>query len=133
MPPVIRPAATSIAPCQMIQVIAPNSRKMTIAVISARSRMRRLAVAKTRSTASAKRDGLAALLVERLDDLHRAEHFAGDGADVGDAVLAAGRDLRAPGGRGTTIGSDDQRHAEQHQQPRAWARARTGCRRRRCR
>ena len=55
MPPLIRPAATSIAPCQMISVIAPNIRKMTIAVIIARSRMRRLAVANTRSTASAKR------------------------------------------------------------------------------
>ena len=40
----------------MIIVIALNIRKMTIAVMIERSRMRRLAVAKTRSTASAKRD-----------------------------------------------------------------------------
>ena len=105
MPPVIRPAATSIAPCQMTRVIAPNIRKMTIAVMTARSRMRRLAVANTRSTASAKRDRFAALLVECLDDLHRAEHFAGDGADVGDAVLAAARDLRALAARGGRSGT----------------------------
>ena len=57
---------------------------------------------------------LAPLLVERLDDLHRAEHFAGDRADVGDAVLAAGRD-RAHAAAEEDDRPDDQRHAEQHQ------------------
>ncbi len=56
VPPLIRPDDTSIAPCQMIMMIALNSRKMTIAVISARTSMRRLAVVKTRSTASPKRE-----------------------------------------------------------------------------
>jgi hypothetical protein len=28
------------------------------------------------------------LLIEGLDDLHRAENFAGDGSNVGDAILA---------------------------------------------
>ncbi len=55
MPPVIRPAATSIAPCQMIIVIAPNIMKIMKAVISARSRIRRFAVPNTRSTDSVKR------------------------------------------------------------------------------
>ena len=36
--------------------------------------------------------GFAGLLVERLHDLHRAEDFARDGADVGDPVLAPHRD-----------------------------------------
>ena len=68
-------------------VIAEKIREMTIAVIIARSRMRRLAVVNTVSGAG-ETLGLAALLVEGLDDLHRAQHFAGDRADVGDAVLA---------------------------------------------
>ena len=86
---------------------------MTIAVISARSRMRRLAAVKTVSVAAGEALALAALLVERLDDLHRAEHFAGDRADVGDAVLALGRygaDL-APEDDDR---DDDERNAEQH-------------------
>ena len=91
VPPLMRPAATSIAPCQMIIVIDPSIRKITIAVIKARRRIRLLAVAKTRSTASASHV-LALLLVERLDDPHRAEDFAVDRADVGDPVLAAPRD-----------------------------------------
>ena len=71
-----------------------------MAVISARSRMRCLAVANTVSVARGEALGLAALLAERLDDLHRAEHFAGDRADVGDAVLAAASRWRGRGGRG---------------------------------
>ena len=57
---------------------------------------------------------LAALLVERLDDLHRAEHFAGDGTHVGDAVLAAGRDRAhsAPEDRGRE--DDDHRREHDH-------------------
>ena len=55
MPPVIFPAATCVAPPQITIVIDPKMRKMTIAVIIARTRMRRLAVANTRCTASAKR------------------------------------------------------------------------------
>ena len=105
---VIRPAATSIAPCQMTIVIALNIRKMTIDVMIARTRMRRLAVANTRSTGIGEARCLAALLVERLDDLHRAEDFAGDRADVRNAVLAAleiARTFRPS----RTIGADDRR------------------------
>ena len=57
-------------------VIALNIRKMTMAVITARSRMRRLAVANTRFDGLGEAAGLARLLAECLDDLHRAEHFA---------------------------------------------------------
>ena len=55
VPPVIVPAATPSAPYQSKVVMAPNSSPMTIAVIVARSRMRRLAVAKLASTALVKR------------------------------------------------------------------------------
>ena len=57
--------------------------------------------------------GLAPLLVEGLDDLHRPEHLAGQRADVGDAVLAVagnGADPSPEQGQG----HDDQGNAEQH-------------------
>ena len=56
VPPLMRPALTSTAPCQMIMMIDPKARKMTIAVMTARSSIRFLAVANTRSTASEKRE-----------------------------------------------------------------------------
>ena len=55
MPPVMRPSATSVAPFQMIIVIAANIKAMTIAVMIARSRMRFLATEKTASVARVKR------------------------------------------------------------------------------
>jgi hypothetical protein len=55
---------------------------MTIAVISARITIRRRAVAKVVSTAGGETPLLAVLLVEPLDDLHRAEHFGHERADV---------------------------------------------------
>ena len=55
MPPVRRPSDTSIAACHMTQVIEPNISEMTIAVITARSRMRRRAVVNASSTALPKR------------------------------------------------------------------------------
>ena len=125
MPPLMRPAATSIAPCQMTMVIAPKIRAMTIAVIIARSRMRRLAVANTRLDRVGEALGLAPLLVEGLDDLHRAEHFAGDRADVGDAVLARARD-GADAAAEDGDRDDHERDAEQQHRRRAWARGRTG-------
>ena len=61
----------------------------------------------------AKARGLAVLLVEGLDDLHRPQHFAGDGADVGNAALAGGRNrAHTPAEQGQR--NDDQRNAEQH-------------------
>jgi hypothetical protein len=53
VPPVIRPAATAIAPFQITKVIEPKMMKIAIAVMIERTRMRRLAVAKTLCTASA--------------------------------------------------------------------------------
>ena len=55
MPPVMRPSATSIAPFQMIMVMAANIKAMTTAVMIARSRMRFLATANTASVATVKR------------------------------------------------------------------------------
>ncbi len=55
VPPLIRPETTSDAPSHSTSVIAPKIRKMTIAVIAARTRMRRLAASKVASTASPKR------------------------------------------------------------------------------
>jgi hypothetical protein len=55
VPPDSRPCCTSIAACHMTIVIDPNISPITIAVIAARSRMRRLAVPNALSTAPEKR------------------------------------------------------------------------------
>jgi hypothetical protein len=55
VPPLSRPAITSSAPCHMIRVIDPKTSAMTIAVISARTRMRLREVWNAVSTAPEKR------------------------------------------------------------------------------
>ena len=55
MPPVISPLATPSAPRHISRVIAPKISSITTEVMIERIRMRRLAVAKLRSTAPAKR------------------------------------------------------------------------------
>ena len=55
VPPLIVPSATPSAPRHISKVIAPKISMITSAVITARMVMRRLAVAKLRSTAPAKR------------------------------------------------------------------------------
>jgi predicted pyridoxine 5'-phosphate oxidase superfamily flavin-nucleotide-binding protein len=75
VPPVIAPAATSIAPCQITQVIDEKTSAMIRKVIRARRPMRLRAVLKTASVALVKRSASAVLLVEGLDDLHRAKHL----------------------------------------------------------
>src|SRR5205823_5347686 len=130
VPPLIRPAATSTAPSQMISVIAPSIMEITIAVINERSRMRRLAVEKTRSTAPAKRDrhcGADDLLDDRgvdgdarrdlgrtvfLEETGRqAQQIAMHGeTDIGDCALAEPRDVVvADGGR-------DRQYADEKQE-----------------
>ena len=64
---------------------------MNDAVINARSRIRRLAVAKTRFDRVGEALVSRCCWLKRLDDLHRAKHFAGIVADIGDAILAARR------------------------------------------
>ena len=54
-PPESRPEITSSAPCHSTSVMAPNTRVITSAVITARRRMRRLAVSKLLSTAAPNR------------------------------------------------------------------------------
>ena len=51
VPPEIEPLATPTAPRYISSTTAPNTTMMIIAVIAARIRMRRRAVAKVRSTA----------------------------------------------------------------------------------
>ena len=55
VPPVIAPSDTASAPRHMTIVIPPKISTMTIEVIAARSRMRRFALSKVRSTTPAKR------------------------------------------------------------------------------
>ena len=104
MPPVIRPAATSTAPCQMTQVIAEKISAMTIERHQRAEQDAALGDGEDGFGRAGEALGLAVLLVERLDDLHRAEHLAGDRADVGDAVLAAASRWRGRGGRGWSSG-----------------------------
>ena len=100
VPPLIRPAATSTAPCQMTITIAPIIRKIIIAVRIARMPMRRLAVANTFSTASPKR------FASRCCWLNACTIFIAPSTSLvtvptgGDPVLVAGRDAanaRGPG------------------------------------
>ena len=55
VPPDIAPLATLLAPAHINKVIAPKISSITTLVIAERMRLRRRAVAKVRSTASAKR------------------------------------------------------------------------------
>ena len=75
MPPEIVPEATPIAPRHISSVIAPNTSSMTTEVIAERIMIRRLATAKVRSTLAPNRSCSRGFLIERLHDLHRAEHF----------------------------------------------------------
>ena len=63
--------------------------------------------------------GLAALLAERLDDLHRTQDFAGDGADLGDPALVARRN-RAHSAPENDDRTEHDRNAEQHRAGEFW-------------
>ena len=76
----------------MIRMIEPNIRKMTIAGHHRAQQDAPLGGGEHALDRGGEARGFAILLAERLDDLHRAEDFAGDRADIGDAVLAARRD-----------------------------------------
>ena len=91
VPPLIRPATTSAAPAHRTRVIAPKMRKMTIAVIIARTRMRRLAAAKVASTASLNRAASRTSWVNAWTTLIAPSTSADDRADPRDAVLARPR------------------------------------------
>ncbi len=51
--------------------------------------------------------GLALFLPERLDDLHRAQHFGGESANIGDAILRSARE--------TAHAAAEQDQRQQHQ------------------
>ena len=117
MPPLIRPAATSIAPCQMTRMMALKIKRDDDRGHHRAQQDAFLGGGEDGLGRGGEALALAALLVERLDDLHRAEHLAGDGADVGDAVLAADRHraqaAAEQGDRHDHEGDAEQHHARQ--------------------
>ena len=93
MPPLIRPVGDVDRALPHTSVIAPNIRTITIAVMIARSKMRRRAVREARSTASAKRVASRASWPNAWTIFIAPSTSPTIAADVGDAVLAAARDV----------------------------------------
>jgi hypothetical protein len=114
VPPDSRPCCTSIAACHMTSVIDPNIRPITIAVITARSTMRRFAVPNAFSTAPEKRLDSRPSCPKAWTIFIAPERLGDDRADIGDAVLTGA------GGLPHALGQehdrqDDDRNAEQQE------------------